>query len=82
MTPPTIETIRAALACIPPDIPRDEWARVGMALKSELGKAGLELFEAWSRPAESFDEKSLRATWQSIKAVSYTHLTLPTNREV
>ncbi|MBK7514285.1 MAG: PriCT-2 domain-containing protein [Betaproteobacteria bacterium] len=28
----------------------------------------LELFEAWSRPAESFDEKSLRATWQSIKA--------------
>ncbi|MBK7275106.1 MAG: DUF927 domain-containing protein [Betaproteobacteria bacterium] len=68
MTPPTIETIRAALAYIPPDLPRDEWARVGMALKSELGKAGLELFEAWSRPAESFDEKSLRATWQSIKA--------------
>ncbi|MBK7514286.1 MAG: PriCT-2 domain-containing protein [Betaproteobacteria bacterium] len=34
MTPPTIETIRAALAYIPPDLPRDEWARVGMALKS------------------------------------------------
>ena len=36
MTPPSIDAIRAALDCIPPDLPRDEWARVAMALKSEL----------------------------------------------
>ena len=68
MTPATLDTIRAALACIPPDVPRDEWARVGMALKSELGEAGFELFDAWSAGAESYSAKSTRSTWRSIKA--------------
>lgn len=69
MTPPSIDTIRAALACIPPNLPRDEWARLAMALKSELGASeGFDLFEAWSRGADSFDEKATRSTWRSVKA--------------
>lgn len=67
-TPPTLDTIRTALACIPPDLPRDEWARVGMALKSELGEAGFELFDTWSRGGESYAAKSTHDTWRSIKA--------------
>ena len=68
MTPPTPETIRAALECIPPDMPRDEWARVAMALKSELGEAGFELFDAWSARGETYNAKAARDTWKSIKA--------------
>ena len=68
MTPPTSETIRAALECIPPDMPRDEWARVAMALKSELGEAGFELFDAWSARGETYNAKAARDTWKSIKA--------------
>ena len=68
MTPPTLETIRAALACIPADLPRDEWARVAMALKSELGGAGFELFDAWSARAEGYKSKDARDTWRSVKA--------------
>ena len=61
-------TIRAALACIPPDMPRDEWAKVAMALKSELGAAGLELFDTWSQGGTNYNAKSTRETWRSVKA--------------
>jgi putative DNA primase/helicase len=63
-----IENIRDALSCIPPDLPRDEWARVGMALKSELGDAGFDLFEAWSSRADGYKASDCKSTWQSIKA--------------
>ena len=52
------ETIRAALDCIPPDLPRDEWARIAMALKSELGDAGFEVFDAWSQSGATYNAKS------------------------
>ena len=32
----TPELVRAALAYIPANLPRDEWARVGMAITSEF----------------------------------------------
>lgn len=68
MTPPTLETIRAALACIPADLPRDEWARVAMALKSELGDAGFSLFDEWSARGETYKASDARTTWRSVKA--------------
>ncbi len=68
-TPITPELIRAALAHIPPNLPRDEWARVAMAIKSEYPDGtGLELFEAWSASGDNFDPKAARTTWRSVKA--------------
>jgi putative DNA primase/helicase len=68
MNPPTVEAIRAALACIPADLPRDEWARVAMALKSELSDAGFELFDTWSKSSERYQAKATRDTWKSVRA--------------
>ena len=68
MTPLTVETIRAALACIPADMPRDEWARIAMALKSELGEGGFELFDTWSQQGEKYSAKATQETWRSVKA--------------
>ena len=68
MHPITIETIRAALACVPSDLPRDEWARVGMAIKSELGADGFDMFDAWSQGSERYDAAGTKETWRSIKA--------------
>lgn len=71
MTKTTItpELIRAALAYIPANQPRDEWARVGMAIKSEFPDAtGQDLFADWSALAEGYDLKATKSTWQSIKA--------------
>jgi putative DNA primase/helicase len=65
----TPELIRAALACIPPDVDRESWARTAMAIKSELASAaGFELWSEWSARGESFDPRSARDTWRSIKA--------------
>ena len=65
----TPELIRDALAYIPPDVERDTWARVGMAIKSELpGDAGFSLWDEWSSRGESYDAKNSRDTWRSIKA--------------
>ncbi len=68
MKPLTAATISAALQCIPADLPRDEWARIAMALKSELGEAGFELFDAWSKQSERYNAKATRETWRSVKA--------------
>ncbi|MFZ2650461.1 MAG: DUF927 domain-containing protein [Burkholderiaceae bacterium] len=68
MTPPTPESIRAALAFIPPDLPRDDWARVAVALKSELGDAGFDLFDEWSKGGKAYKAKNSRDTWRSVKA--------------
>ncbi len=62
-------TIRAALSFIPANLPRDEWARLGMAIKSEFpDETGLDLFTEWSGTAPSHDPKACRDTWRSIKA--------------
>ena len=61
------DTARAidALHSIPPDLPRDEWVRVGMAAHA----AGLDFdtFDAWSAGAGNYDAAASRNTWRSIK---------------
>ncbi len=65
----TPDLIRAALAHIPASLAREDWARVGMAIKSEFPDAtGQDLFEAWSATADSHDASATRSTWRSIKA--------------
>jgi putative DNA primase/helicase len=69
-TPITAALLCEALGFIPPSLPRDEWARVGMAIKSEFpDETGWGLFRDWSaREAGSFDETAALSTWRSIKA--------------
>lgn len=62
--------IREALAFIPACVARDEWARVGMAIKSEFpDSTGFELFETWSQTdPEGYNPSDVRDTWKSIQA--------------
>ncbi|MEY4767337.1 MAG: hypothetical protein RI907_4010 [Pseudomonadota bacterium] len=64
----TPELIQAALACIPPDLIREDWARVAMAIKAEMGADGFDLFDTWSQGSERYSKPDTRDTWQSIKA--------------
>lgn len=54
-----------ALHAIPPDLPRDEWVRAGMAAQA----AGLdfEAFNDWSAGAGNYSERDARDTWRSFK---------------
>ncbi len=67
--PVTADLVRDALSFIPPDLDRDDWARVAMALRaSELPDAqAFELFDSWSARGESYSERDTRDTWRSVK---------------
>lgn len=69
-TPISVALLGEALGYIPASLPRDEWARVGMAIKSEFpDDAGWGLFRDWSASdAAGFDEAAALSTWRSIKA--------------
>ena len=69
-TPITPELLRQALAFIPANLPRDEWARVAMAIKSEYPDAiGFDLFDTWSASdPDRYDRKAVQSTWRSVKA--------------
>ena len=67
----TPEQIREALAFISASIPRDEWARVAMAIKSAYpDSTGFELFDTWSQTdPDGYNPTDARDTWKSIQAV-------------
>ena len=64
MTPDT-DRARDALHAIPPDLPRDEWVRAGMAAQA----AGLDFdtFNEWSAGAANYDARAAADTWRSFK---------------
>ncbi|MBN8506482.1 MAG: PriCT-2 domain-containing protein, partial [Burkholderiales bacterium] len=69
--PPRIVTaalVRDALASIPPDLDRETWVRLGMAIKAELGLDGFDVWDGWSQAAKGYRETDARDTWRSIKA--------------
>lgn len=66
--PPDENEIRHALGFIDSSCSRDEWARIGMAIKSELGDAGFMMFDEWSQQAESYSKQACVSTWKSIKS--------------
>lgn len=60
------EKIRAALAHLSPDLPREDWAKVGMAIKDGLSGDGFDLFDAWSQGGQTYNRHDVRDTWKSI----------------
>ena len=66
----TPKLIRDALASIPPDVDRDAWARLGMAIKSEIpGAAGFDSVERVECTRRDLRRAQRpRDTWRSIKA--------------
>jgi putative DNA primase/helicase len=65
----TPDLIRAALTHLSANLPRDDWARIGMAIKSEYpDDTGFALFDQWSSTADSYSVASTKSTWKSLKA--------------
>ncbi len=54
-----------ALHSIPPDLPRDEWVRVGMA--AHAAGVDFDTFDAWSAGAGNYNAAASRDVWRSIK---------------
>lgn len=58
--------IDEAIRAIPSD-DRDVWVQVGMAVKSELGDGGFDLWDSWSQTSDRYNKLSARAVWRSIR---------------
>lgn len=64
----TEQEIATALTYLDANCTREEWVRVGMAVKSELGASGFDIWDDWSRTAAGkYNSKDARDTWKSIK---------------
>lgn len=59
--------IEAALSHVP-NHDRDTWVTMAMAIKSELGEGGFDIWNAWSASDPSYKERDAKAVWRSVKA--------------
>lgn len=57
--------IESAISFVPA-IDRDVWVEVGMAVKSELGDSGFDIWDRWSSQESSYNENDAKAVWKSI----------------
>lgn len=54
-----------ALRSIPPNLPRDDWVRAGMA--AHAAGVDFDAFDQWSAGADSYNAAAARDTWRSFK---------------
>ncbi len=54
---------------------RDTWVKMAMALKSEFGEEGYDVWDRWSRNSERYRAGAAKSTWQSV---GYGSVRLPT----
>ncbi|MGL6080636.1 DUF927 domain-containing protein [Methyloversatilis discipulorum] len=60
------DRIRDALSYLEPDS-HDYRVRIAMAVKSELGAAGFDLWDAWFQRTDSYTAKDAKAIWKSVR---------------
>lgn len=64
--PADINRIEHALTYIPSD-DRETWVTIGMALQSELGDSGLDVWDRWSQTAHNYNERDAMAVWRGFR---------------
>lgn len=69
--PPSIDTVSAALDRLDPS-DRDEWIEMGMAIKSEFGEDGFDVWDNWSKLDNTYKPASAKASWKSFKSSGIT----------
>lgn len=59
--------VAEAVAVLDPNMTRDQWRGVGIAIKALLGAAGEAVWVEWSRAGASFDGAKIEAEWSKLK---------------
>lgn len=65
------EKIQAALRFVEPD-ERDTWVQVAIAIKSELGENGFEIWDSWSAGSKRYKEAAAKSVWKSANSKGIT----------
>ena len=61
-----LAVLNEALSRISPE-DYSTWVRIGMAIKSKMGDAGLEAWKAWSSAGSSYNEREIPRKWASFR---------------
>ena len=69
------DRIASALSFIPADH-RETWVAMAMAVKSEMGDAGFDLWDQWSQTADNYNAQAARSVWRSCRGSGVTLGTL------
>lgn len=65
----SVDDISAMLESRDPDMPYDNWVRVGMAIHSATNGKGVHLFDSWSRRGEKYKGTAdIMSHWSSFRA--------------
>jgi len=67
--------IESALAFIPSD-DREVWVAMAMAIKTELGDGGFDIWDEWSQGAGNYNAQAARSVWKSCRGSGVTVGTL------
>lgn len=62
----TEQEIAEALSYIDASCDRETWVRMAMAVKSELGDTGFNVWDDWSRQSDKYNQKDAKDTWRSV----------------
>ena len=60
--------IKSAVSVIPPDMTRDDWIQIGMAIKDGAGENGFAIWDEWSQQSTKYNAREMRGVWNSFKA--------------
>ncbi|MBF0436222.1 MAG: AAA family ATPase [Magnetococcales bacterium] len=63
---PSLEECASALDALDPNCDRENWVRIGMALKNGLGEGGFQTFDIWSAGGNTYNPRDTRDVWRSI----------------
>ncbi len=61
-----LQRIGEALSFVDPTC-RETWVKMGMAIKSEVGDAGFDVWDSWSQQADTYTQADARDVWKSVK---------------
>lgn len=65
--PASASDVEKALRYIDPDGGYDQWIEVGMAIKTEFGDNGFDLWDQWSSTGGKYKAKEMPSKWRSFK---------------
>lgn len=74
--PPTFDEAVDALNACNPNCSNEDWVRIGMAFRAEVGDAGFIEFDKWSSTGKTYDAGSIRSRWRSFNSRSINYGTL------
>ena len=70
LVPITVAQAESMLDFIPGYDDRATWITIGLAIKSEFGDAGWDIWHTWSASAANYSEKACRNSWRGFNEAS------------